>query len=183
VLPGRLPQNGRSAVHVTGVSGAALASALQQARRGSVSGEPLGELQWLGPDPTGEKPLMSIHEFDGRVPAISASAFIAPTAVIIGDVTIGADCYVGRGAILRGDCGSIVVGEATSVEEGVIVHARLQDRAVLGRGGTVGHGAMIHNATVCDGATITRPRSERSRERRCGIPRSCRQHNDEESHP
>jgi carbonic anhydrase/acetyltransferase-like protein (isoleucine patch superfamily) len=97
---------------------------------------------------------MPIYDFDGRVPAISAAAYLAPSAVIIGDVSIGADCYVGHGAILRGDYGSIVIGEATAIEEGVIIHARPQDRTVLGQRVTVGHGAMIHNATVHDGATI-----------------------------
>jgi carbonic anhydrase/acetyltransferase-like protein (isoleucine patch superfamily) len=99
-------------------------------------------------------PDMPIYEFDGRVPAISAAAYIAPTAVIVGDVTIGPDCYVGHGAILRGDYGTIVIGAATAIEEGVIVHARPQDRTVIGERVTVGHGAMIHNATVHDGATI-----------------------------
>jgi carbonic anhydrase/acetyltransferase-like protein (isoleucine patch superfamily) len=97
---------------------------------------------------------MPIYEFDGRVPAISASAYLAPTAVVVGDVTIGPDCYIGHGAILRGDYGTIVVGAATAIEEGVIVHARPQDRTVLGQRVTVGHGAMIHNATVRDGATV-----------------------------
>jgi carbonic anhydrase/acetyltransferase-like protein (isoleucine patch superfamily) len=97
---------------------------------------------------------MPIYEFDGRVPAISTAAYLAPSAIVIGDVTIGPDCYVGHGAILRGDYGTIVVGAATAIEEGVIVHARPQDRTVLGQRVTVGHGAMIHNATVHDGATI-----------------------------
>jgi carbonic anhydrase/acetyltransferase-like protein (isoleucine patch superfamily) len=97
---------------------------------------------------------MPLYEFDGRVPAISPAAYLAPSAIVVGDVTIGPDCYVGHGAILRGDYGTIVVGAATAIEEGVIVHARPQDRAVLGQRVTVGHGAMIHNATIHDGATI-----------------------------
>jgi phenylacetic acid degradation protein len=99
-------------------------------------------------------PVMPIYEFDGRVPAISTAAYIAPSAIVIGDVTIGPDCYIGHGAILRGDYGTIVIGAATAIEEGVIVHARPQDRTVIGDRVTVGHGAMIHNTTVRDGATI-----------------------------
>ncbi len=97
---------------------------------------------------------MPIYEFDGRVPAISTAAYLAPSAIVVGDVTIGPDCYIGHGAILRGDYGTIIVGAATAIEEGVIVHARPQDRTVIGQRVTVGHGAMIHNATVHDGATI-----------------------------
>lgn len=97
---------------------------------------------------------MPIYEFDGRVPTISAAAYLAPSAIVIGDVTIGPDCYIGHGAILRGDYGTIVVGAATAIEEGVIVHARPQDRTIIGDRVTVGHGAMIHNATVRDGATV-----------------------------
>jgi len=95
-----------------------------------------------------------IYLFEDRRPAISETAYIAPTAVIVGDVTIGESCYVGHGAILRGDYGRIVIGNASAVEEGAIVHARPGDETVIGEKVTVGHGAMIHNARIGDGATI-----------------------------
>jgi carbonic anhydrase/acetyltransferase-like protein (isoleucine patch superfamily) len=97
---------------------------------------------------------MPIYAFDERVPSISDSAYIAPTAVVIGDVTIGDSCYIGHTAVLRGDYGAIVIGSGTAIEEGVIVHARPDDRTVIGDRVTVGHGAMIHNAVIQDGATI-----------------------------
>ncbi len=97
---------------------------------------------------------MARYEFEGRIPRVAPSAYIAPSAQVIGDVDIGPDCYIGHGAILRGDYGSIVVGAGTAVEEGVIVHARPDDRTTLGRRVTLGHGAMVHNATVEDGAVI-----------------------------
>ncbi len=97
---------------------------------------------------------MPIFAFEGRRPAIAESAYISPTAQVIGDVSIGARCYVGHGAILRGDYGSIVIGDETAVEEGVIVHARPEDRTTIGRRVTLGHGAMVHNATILDGAVI-----------------------------
>jgi carbonic anhydrase/acetyltransferase-like protein (isoleucine patch superfamily) len=91
---------------------------------------------------------MPIYEFEGRRPTIAPSAYVASTAVIIGEVIIGGSCYVGHGAILRGDYGRIEVGDGTAVEEGVIVHARPGGAAVFGARVTLGHGAMIHNATV-----------------------------------
>lgn len=97
---------------------------------------------------------MPIYTFEDRTPRIARSAYVAPSAQVIGDVRIGEECYVGHGAILRGDYGTIVVGAGTAIEEGVIVHARPGDRAVFGLDVTVGHGAMIHNATIEDGAVI-----------------------------
>jgi carbonic anhydrase/acetyltransferase-like protein (isoleucine patch superfamily) len=97
---------------------------------------------------------MPIYAFEGKRPTISDTTFVAPTAVIVGDVTIGADCYIGHGAILRADYGRIVVGQGTAIEEGVIVHARPDDETIIGDRVTVGHGAMIHNARIEEGATI-----------------------------
>ncbi len=97
---------------------------------------------------------MPIYAFEDKRPSISDSAYIAPTAVIVGDVVIGAECYIGHGAILRGDYGRIVIGECSAIEEGAIVHARPGDETVIGDRVTVGHGAMIHNARIDAGATI-----------------------------
>ncbi len=101
-----------------------------------------------------ESPTLPIYAFEDRRPTIDPSAWIAPSADVIGDVRIGARCYVGHGAILRGDYGTIEIGDGTAVEEGVIVHARPGDRTVIGAEVTVGHGAMIHNARIDDGAVI-----------------------------
>lgn len=73
---------------------------------------------------------------------------------MIGNVVIGPDCYIGHGTILRDDCGAIEIGAGTAVEEGVIIHARPEDRTVIGDRVTIDHGAMVHNATIHDGATI-----------------------------
>lgn len=97
---------------------------------------------------------MPLYAFEGRGPIVGHGTYVSPTATVIGAVSIGERCYVGHGAILRGDYGSIEVGDETAVEEGVIVHARPQDRARIGRRVTVGHGAMVHNATIRDGAVI-----------------------------
>lgn len=97
---------------------------------------------------------MAIYAFEDHRPDIAASAYVSPTAQVIGDVSIGERCYIGHGAILRGDYGSIEIGDETAVEEGVIIHARPQDRTRIGKRVTIGHGAMIHNATIRDEAVI-----------------------------
>ncbi len=97
---------------------------------------------------------MPIYEINGRRPTIGKGAWIAPTAEVIGDVRIGANCYIGFGAILRGDYGTIEIGAETAIEEGVIVHARPGGLTTFGKAVTVGHMAMIHNATIEDYAVI-----------------------------
>jgi phenylacetic acid degradation protein len=97
---------------------------------------------------------MPIYSFEGRQPRIADSAYVSPTAQIIGHVVIGARCYVGHGAILRGDYGSIEIGDETAIEEGVIIHARPDDWTRIGKRVTLGHGAMVHNAVIRDGAVI-----------------------------
>ena len=97
---------------------------------------------------------MALYRFEDRVPQVDESVFVADSALVIGDVRIGKDAYIGHGAILRGDYGTIIVGEGTAIEEGVIVHARPGDKTVFGDHVTVGHGAMIHNAQIKDFAVI-----------------------------
>ena len=97
---------------------------------------------------------MALYQFEERKPRVSQGAFVAESALVIGDVQIGKDAYIGHGAILRGDYGTIHVGEGTAIEEGVIVHARPNDRTIFGNRVTVGHGAMIHNAQIRDDAVI-----------------------------
>jgi len=97
---------------------------------------------------------MPVYRFEDREPEIAPSAWVFPDAVVIGRVIIGENAYVGAGAILRGDYGTIVIGEGTAVEEGVIVHARPNDKTEFGRRVTIGHGAMIHNATIGDEAVL-----------------------------
>ena len=97
---------------------------------------------------------MPVYAFENHRPIIAATTYIAPSAQIIGRVTIGERCYIGHGAILRGDFGFIEIGDETAIEEGVIVHSRPDERTRIGTRVTVGHGAMVHNATVEDGAVI-----------------------------
>jgi len=73
---------------------------------------------------------------------------------VIGDVKIGDNCYIGHGAILRGDYGSIQIGNGTAVEEGVIVHAPPDDLCSIGNRVTIGHGAIIHSKWIGDHTVI-----------------------------
>ncbi len=97
---------------------------------------------------------MGIFEFEGKRPRIHPQAWVAPSADIIGDVTLGPQCYVGWGAVLRGDHGTILVGRGSAVEEGVIIHTSKDQKTIIGEEVTLGHGAMLHNALVEDLAVI-----------------------------
>jgi len=91
---------------------------------------------------------------DGHRPEISADAFIAPAAVVVGRVRIGARSSVWYGSVLRGDDEEIVVGEDTNVQDLSLMHADPGFPAVLGDRVTVGHQAIIHGATVEDDVLI-----------------------------
>ncbi len=88
---------------------------------------------------------MAIFQYEDRVPLVSEHCYIAESAEIIGDVRLGQGCYVGPGAIVRGDYGTIIIGENSAVEEGVIMHARRGEVCTVGNWVTLGHGAVIHN--------------------------------------
>ncbi|OPY69964.1 MAG: UDP-3-O-(3-hydroxymyristoyl)glucosamine N-acyltransferase [Syntrophorhabdaceae bacterium PtaU1.Bin034] len=94
------------------------------------------------------------YRFDGRQPVIGSGTYVSETATVIGDVRIGKGCYIGHGAILRGDYGTIEIGDEVAVEEGVIIHAPPHDRCSIGTGVIIGHGAIIHARLVSDLAAI-----------------------------
>jgi carbonic anhydrase/acetyltransferase-like protein (isoleucine patch superfamily) len=89
-----------------------------------------------------------LYRFDGKEPIVGKETYVSPTAQVIGDVTIGDSCYVGHGAILRGDYGTIRVGSGTAIEEGVVVHAPPGKVCHIGEKVTAGHGAIIHAARI-----------------------------------
>jgi len=95
-----------------------------------------------------------LYAFDGRRPEIGRDVYVSEQAVVIGDVKIGDGCYVGPGAILRGDYGRIEIGSGTAVEENVTIHAPPQRVCQIGKKVTLGHGAIIHASTVGDLAVV-----------------------------
>ncbi|WP_193597041.1 gamma carbonic anhydrase family protein [Microbacterium sp. YJN-G] len=109
---------------------------------------------------------MPCYEFDGVVPVVHPTAFVHETASLIGDVVVGAGCYIGPFASLRGDFGRVLVGEGSNVQDSCVIHAFPGRDAVLEPASHVGHAAVLHGcrigsyaligigATVLDGAEI-----------------------------
>ncbi len=108
-----------------------------------------------------------IKKFDGIMPKIHKSVFVAETAAVIGDVHIGMDSSVWYSAVVRGDMHSIRIGERTNVQDGAILHVvKGTFPCLIGNDVTIGHAAVVHgctvhdkvligmNATVLDGALI-----------------------------
>jgi len=91
-----------------------------------------------------------LYGFDGKEPVIGAETYVSETAILIGGVKIGDNCYIGHGAILRGDYGNIEIGNGTAVEEGVVVHAPPDDLCFIGDRVTIGHGAIVHSKRIGD---------------------------------
>lgn len=90
----------------------------------------------------------------GKTPRVAASAFVAPTAVLIGDVEIGPDASVFYGCVLRGDVNRIVVGARTNIQDNAVLHVDRDAECVLGEDVTVGHGALVHASRVGDGVMV-----------------------------
>jgi len=89
-----------------------------------------------------------IIEYRGKRPSIAPSAFIAPTAVLIGDVEVGADSSIWFGAVLRADNGPIRIGERTSVQDNAVVHVSEHGKTLIGDDVTVGHCAVMEDCTI-----------------------------------
>ncbi len=94
--------------------------------------------------------------FNGKSPSIHPSVFLAPTAVVIGDVTIGAESSVWFGAVLRGDSPDhrVIVGRRTSVQENAVIHVGHWGPTIVGDDVTVGHGAKFECCTIGDRTVI-----------------------------
>ena len=95
-----------------------------------------------------------ILTFEGRQPVIGDGVFIAPTAVVIGAVTIGDASSIYYGAVLRGDMDTITVGEASNIQDNCTLHTDFGSPVVIGNRVTVGHNAVIHGCTLEDGCLI-----------------------------
>lgn len=89
-----------------------------------------------------------------RLEQVDPAAFIAPGAVVLGDVTIGAESSVWFGAVVRGDAEAIRIGKRTNIQDGCVLHADPGFVCTLGDGVTLGHGAIVHGATVEDDCLI-----------------------------
>ncbi len=100
---------------------------------------------------------MNIREFEGKQPQIAASAFVDSSAVVIGDVIIGADSSVWPMAVIRGDINCIKIGERSSIQDGTVIHVNHAgdynpqgNAVVIGNEVTVGHKVTLHGCTIAD---------------------------------
>ncbi|OFT64709.1 gamma carbonic anhydrase family protein [Corynebacterium sp. HMSC05D03] len=97
---------------------------------------------------------MLILPFQGKTPRIHRSAWIAPTATIIGDVTIGPDSSVFYGSVLRGDVGTIHLGARVNIQDNCVIHVESTNPCILEDDVTVGHMAMLHGTQVGAGTLV-----------------------------
>lgn len=88
------------------------------------------------------------YSFQGVKPVVHPSSFVHPQAAVTGDVIIGKDCYIGPGAALRGDWGSIIIEDGCNVQENCTIHMFPGVTVRLKKGAHIGHGAIIHGASI-----------------------------------
>ena len=93
-------------------------------------------------------------EFKGKTPRVHPTAFVAPTAVLIGDVEVGAEASIWFGAVIRADNGPIRIGARSNVQDNAVVHVSENNRTIIGEGVTIGHSAAMEDCTIEDGALI-----------------------------
>jgi phenylacetic acid degradation protein len=115
---------------------------------------------------TQDIPMLKVYSIDGITPVVHPTAYVHPTAVLIGDVIIGPRCYVGPLASLRGDFGRIIMQEGSNLQDCCVVHGFPDSETVIEVDGHIGHSAVLHgcqigknamvgmNAVVMDGAVI-----------------------------
>ena len=109
---------------------------------------------------------MPVYELDGIRPVVAPSAYVHPTAVLIGDVIVGEGCYVGPCAVMRGDFGRLELKTGVNLQDTCVMHGFPGTDTVVEEDGHIGHGAVLHgcrigrnalvgmNAVIMDGAVI-----------------------------
>lgn len=90
----------------------------------------------------------NIFEFAGFIPVVHQTAYVHPTATIIGNVYVGKNVFIGPGAVLRGDWGEIVVKDGSNVQDNCILHVFPGVAVILEENAHIGHGAIIHSAHI-----------------------------------
>lgn len=109
---------------------------------------------------------MPVYAIEDLIPAIDPTSYVHPSAVIIGDVIIAGNCYIGPNAVLRGDFGRIIVGAGANIQDTCIMHGFPEKDCIVDEDGHIGHGAVLHgchirrnalvgmNAVIMDNAVI-----------------------------
>ncbi|HVL56581.1 MAG TPA: transferase hexapeptide repeat family protein [Burkholderiaceae bacterium] len=97
---------------------------------------------------------LSVYSFEGITPVVDPSAFVHPSAVLLGDVIVEAGCYIGPGAVLRGDFGRIVLMQGANLQDNCVVHSLPDFDCVMEPDSHIGHGAIIHSCRIGRDALI-----------------------------
>lgn len=97
---------------------------------------------------------LTVYAIDGVTPVVDPTAFVHPSAVLIGDVIVGAGCYIGPLASLRGDFGRIDVRAGANIQDTCVLHAYPNTDAVVEDDGHIGHGAVLHGCIVQRNALV-----------------------------
>lgn len=92
--------------------------------------------------------MKNIYAIDGLIPVVHETAFVHPTAVLIGDVIIGPGVYIGPLASLRGDFGRIIMKEGSNIQDTCVIHGTPEQDTVVETDGHIGHGAVLHGCTI-----------------------------------
>ncbi|ACV36033.1 phenylacetic acid degradation protein PaaY [Accumulibacter sp.] len=95
-----------------------------------------------------------VYAIDGLVPVIDPSAYVHPSAVLIGDVIVGPGCYVGPCASLRGDFGRLILGRGANVQDTCVMHGFPGTDTVIEEDGHIGHGAVLHGCRIGRNALV-----------------------------
>ena len=97
---------------------------------------------------------MAIYELDGTAPRVAASAWVADSAQVMGNVVLGEDSSVWFGTVIRGDTETITIGRGSNIQDASVLHADIGKPLVVGENVTVGHQVMLHGCTIGDESLI-----------------------------
>jgi len=92
--------------------------------------------------------MAKVYSIDGVIPVVDPTAFVHPTAILIGDVIVGPGCYVGPAASLRGDFGRLILKAGANLQDTCVMHGFPGTDTVIEEDGHVGHGAVLHGCIV-----------------------------------
>lgn len=98
--------------------------------------------------------MAKVYEIDGIVPVIDPAAYVHPDAILIGDVIVGPDCYVGPAACLRGDFGRLVLQRGANLQDTCVMHGFPDTDTVVEEDGHIGHGAILHGCRIGKNAMV-----------------------------
>lgn len=91
---------------------------------------------------------MPIYGLAGKTPQISQYAFVHPDAVIIGDASVGEDCFIAPGVVIRADFGPVRIGSGSSIQDNAVIHVSPGDKVEIGNDVVVAHHAVLHDVTI-----------------------------------